>query len=189
MKPFRLLLVISICLAAAGCKTLPNQTYGSPSVEQYLGYLDKLNEMDSKELHQAYKKANSRYSSMPGPETRLHLALVLAQPDHEESNLYAAKSHLLAILNTRTQLPPSLVQFTRIELEYVTALLKQQELAQERELKLENMKRELGDTEKEIEKLKAEKEELHEKLKEANAKLRALTDIEEDLSQVTDKLH
>lgn len=185
MKPY-LLIVICISLVLSGCKTLNSYSRHTPQVGEYIAYLNELQNMDSRQLEKAHDEATTRYSADPEPETRLYLALVLAQTDYEQSDLQSARSHLLAVIHSNAALPEKLIQFARIELEYVNQVLQLKQLVQAYTRDTTDLQQELARQEEKLARLESEKHELQQKLKEANAKLRALADIEEDLSETTE---
>ncbi len=186
MKSLYIMILISLCLVVISCKTINNRPYHErPSVEEYLSYQSELQKLSDRELNQEHDKIATRHASQPGPETRLYLALILAQSDHEESNLQSAKSHLREILDSEDSLPDNIAAFTRLKLMHINSLLRQQKLVNNQQEKITNLKKELSKSREQLDNSDSKIKELQHRLEEANDKIRALTNIEKDLTGST----
>lgn len=182
IKTLQITLFISACIAAlTGCNTLYTGQYSVYSLEQYLSYKETLNNLNSSELSKAHAQAETAYRYKPEADTRLYLALTLAQLDHPETDLKAANEHLVSIVDDK-QLPDTTRLFAKVELEHIKRLMQQKQLQRRQAIIIDKFRYKLSTSERHEEELMAEKNALKKELAEVKAKLRALADIEEDLS-------
>ncbi len=186
MKALQIIVLISASLALTGCNTLLYSDQNSRySVEQYLTYKKTLNSLNSDELSKAHAQAATAYTSRPEADTRLYLALTLAQPDYSKTDLAAARDHLIAIVDNH-QLADTTRLFAKVELEHVNRLIQHKQLHQQQATIIDELEDKVSTSERDNEKLTDKTKALQKELAEVKAKLRALADIEEDLSNKTE---
>ncbi len=171
------------CINLTACKALVKDSSSIQPVEKYIDYNEKLNNASNKELAREYSHVLSIYSRNHEVDKRIYLALILSKPDHPRTDLEEARSHFLAILNDKNSPTDSVNKFIENELHHVIALIQEKNLYQEQLNKMERLEKEMSDLDEKNQTLVKQKNELEQQLEEAKEKLRALTDIEQDLSQ------
>lgn len=183
MKSYIPYIVLLGCISLTACKALVKEGNYIQPVKQYIDYTEKLNNASNKELAREYSHVLSTYSRNHEVDKRIYLALILSRPDHPRTDLEDARSHFLAILNDENAPTESVKKFIENELNHVIALIQAKNLYQEQLTKVERLEKEMSDLDEENQSLMDQKDKLEQQLEEANEKLRALTDIEQDLNQ------
>lgn len=159
---------------------------GAPEANSYLDELYELASGDPATQAEIYIDAANAATLTPGPSTELRYALVLATPGHAESNGVEAQSRLREIL-ARPEL------MTQAEIALATIYLKDVEArivldAEARRLRAENSAAETTEQAaiaRRIARIEAENRALRESLADAEAKLEAITSIEQSIRQQT----
>lgn len=175
----------------SGCETFQIRPHAIVSIEDYIAYMDRLNEMDAKGLTEEHDKVSAAYAEDPGPGQQLYLALVLAQTDYPESDIESAYQHL-SVLKNNEVFQPAVKQLVRINL----ARLEQQQaylqIIEARERKIRELRSELDKIESRLNTQADTKQYLREELSEMESRVHELTDIERnlrrELDEVKDKL-
>jgi hypothetical protein len=203
MKNTIWIIMIVNWMIVSGCDTLQVRPYTVTSVNDYLAYIDRLNELDAEGLSEEHDRASVDYAEDPHPDRQLYLALVLAQPDYPESDSQAAHQHLsaledneiislsvkrlvrlnLAELKRRQEFRDTIESQARRISELRSKLDKTEARFQTQSDTKEYLREELSDMESRVLELTNIERELRRELDEVKAKLRALTDIEQELSR------
>lgn len=83
----------------------------------YVRYMDMLAAVDEKGWDGVFGQVSKATETDPTPENRLRLALVLSQGDRPGSDLKAAQSLLVAILEEQRNVSPAVRKMARVKLE------------------------------------------------------------------------
>ena len=176
----------------AGCESTSNWLKGRKTQDadpidmtvaasdQYVIELAELVNGDPATQAEIYADSKAAAQLTPGPSTQLRYALVLATPNHAESNDLAAQSQLRELLSETELLDPAEISLATISLNQVEKRLVLG--SESRNLRTENAST-TSTTEdaaiaRRIATVEAENRNLRRSLEEAESKLEAITSIE-----------
>lgn len=185
MKIYYRVIILLTCLMSSSCKTLLTQPVNMPPVEQYLAYMETLSKLNSHELSKAHYQAEQAYQADRNIDKQLYLALTEARTGYKQTDLDSARAHFMAIINSDALLPDPIKHLVKVELQHAIVLIQLKKSVSERTAEMNKLKSRINRLEKQLDSLSENNQNLQEALEEANDKLRALTDIEQDLSQTT----
>jgi len=157
---------------------------GAPGADTYLKELSDLAAGDPATQAEIYADASAAAQLIPGPNTELRLALVLATPGHTESDPERAQSLLREILTQVQLLTPAELSLATIHLNNAERLI----VANNEARRLRESSSRAAQTEKQalsqrLSTVEAENRRLRSDLEEAEEKLEAITSIERSIRE------
>ena len=157
---------------------------GAPAADTYLKELSDLAAGDPATQAEIYADASAAAQLIPGPNTELRLALVLATPGHTESDPERAQSLLREILTQVQLLTPAELSLATIHLNNAERLI----VANNEARRLRESSSRAARTEKQalsqrLSTVEAENRRLRSDLEEAEEKLEAITSIERSIRE------
>ncbi len=157
---------------------------GAPEADYYLTELYNLASGDPATQAEIYADAHSGWQLTPGPQTNLRYALVLATPGHPDADPEQAQSMLRELL-TRTELMTAAeVSLATIHLASVEQLIvANSEARRLRASTSRAAQTQEAATNQRLAVVEAENRRLRRDLADAEAKLEAITSIEQDIRQ------
>lgn len=157
---------------------------GAPEADAYLKELSDLAVGDPATQAEIYADAAAAAQLMPGPNTELRLALVLATPGHTESDPGRAQSMLREVLTQDQLLTPAEVSLAKIHLNNVERLIvANNEARRLRESSSRAARTEEQALSQRLSSVEAENRRLRGELEEAEQKLEAITSIERSIRE------
>ncbi|MDH3821553.1 MAG: hypothetical protein OEU59_10550, partial [Gammaproteobacteria bacterium] len=155
-----------------------------PEADAYLKELSDLAVGDPATQAEIYADAAAAAQLMPGPNTELRLALVLATPGHTESDPKRAQSMLREVLTQDQLLTPAEVSLAKIHLNNVERLIvANNEARRLRESSSHAARTEEQALSQRLSSVEAENRRLRSELEEAEQKLEAITTIERSIRE------
>lgn len=157
---------------------------GAPEANTYLAEMQQLAAGDPATQAEIFADARSTATLTPGTSTQLRYALVLAAPGHSESDPVAAQSIFRELLARPEMLTSAEAALATIFLKDVEARIVLD--AEARRLRAENTRAattEEAAIAQRIARVEAENRQLRQSLADAEAKLEAITSIEQSIRQ------
>jgi hypothetical protein len=156
---------------------------GAPAADTYLKELSDLAAGDPATQAEIYADASAAAQLIPGPNTELRLALVLATPGHTESDPERAQSLLREILTQVQLLTPAELSLATIHLNNAERLIVANNEARRRESSSRAARTEKQALSQRLSTVEAENRRLRSDLEVAEEKLEAITSIERSIRE------
>ena len=193
----RLVTVLSAALLLSGCaqveKWLRNDRQrapdsgtilGAPGAEQYIDEMYRLANGDPATQAEIFADSEAAATLTPDTSSRLRLALVLATPNHAESDAERAQDIFRDLLSQTELMTPAEISLATIHLREVERRLSlEREAARLRAEASRAASTEQRAIEQRIARVEAENRTLREALAEAEDKLEAITTIERSIRE------
>ncbi len=199
-RTWRLPLLLCATTLAGGCaqfqdclrtdrRSVPEDgvILGAPEAEQYIDEMYRLASGDPATQAEIYADAEAAATLTPETSTRLRFALVLATPNHPESDAERAQDLFRELLSQTELMTPAEVSLATIHLHEVERRLSLESEAER--LRIESARADNTEQraiEQRIARVEAENRALRESLAEAEQKLEAITTIERSIREQAD---